>query len=405
VPRIIIVGAGPAGAALAYLLARREIDVVLLERQHDFAREFRGEVLMPSGMDALQQMGLGAALARVPMRVPSAVEIYVDRRRLMRIDLDRARFGDQPPAACSQPALLETIVAEASRHPSLQFERGATVRDLLHADGRISGVRVERADGAHELRADLVIGADGRSSVVRRRAALAAETSPVMFDVVWCKLPLPSAYGDDSPARGYLADGHLLLAGRSFDDRLQVAWVIMKGTFGELKRRGIAQWVEEMAAHVSPDLSAHFRAVAADVVHPFLLDVASDRVHTWSRPGVLVIGDAAHTMSPVGAQGLNIALRDAIVAANHLVPACRQGGGEAALDAACQRIERERVHEVATVQRLQALPPPLILARSLLASVVRQVIPRFLGTRFGLALAARQARVVAYGVDPVRLAV
>lgn len=404
-PRIVIVGAGPAGAALAYLLVRRDIDVLLLERQRDFAREFRGEVLMPSGVEALHQMGLGAALAHVPMTVPSAVEIYVNRTRRLRIALAPADFGDRPPAAVSQPALLETIVAEARAHPSLRFERGATVRDLLHGGGRVAGVRVDLEQGPQEITADLVIGADGRSSVVRRRAALTADVSDVLFDVVWCKLPLPAFYGTESPARAYLGGGHLLLAFRSFDDRLQVAWLILKGTFGELKRRGIGQWIDEMAAHLSPDLAAHFQAAAGAVSHPFLLDVASDLVRAWSTPGVLVIGDAAHTMSPVGAQGLNIALRDAIVAANHLVPVCTQGGTDVEIDAACRGIEQERLHEVTTIQRLQALPPPLVLGKSALAAALRQLVPRLASTRLGMQLIQRQARVIGYGVDVVKLEV
>jgi len=403
--RVIVVGAGPAGASLTYLLARRGIEVVLLERQRDFAREFRGEVLMPSGIEALEQMGLGDALAHVPRSTPTALEIYVDRARRLRVDIDAALFGGHPPTGFSQPALLEAIVAEACRHPSARFERGATARELLHRDGRVVGVRADLEQGPAELEADLVIGTDGRSSVVRQRAGMKRRVGEAIFDVVWCKLPLPPAYASDSPARGYLGNGHLLIAARAHDERLQVAWLILKGTFAEVRRHGVEQWVEEMAAHVSPDLAAHFRASVKDITHPFLLDVGSDIVEEWSAPGVLVLGDAAHVMSPVGGQGLNLALRDAIVAANHLVPALSGGASAADVGRACARIQQERQPEVAYIQRLQALPPRVVLGTSRLAAAVRRFMPWLASTRLGAGLATRQMAPFLFGVDPVRLRV
>ena len=401
-PHVLVVGAGPAGASLAWLLARRGIEVTLVERQRDFAREFRGEVLLPSGVDALRQMGLGDALAAVPQWRPDSLALYLNRRLVVSVALDPALFAGADPLAVSQPALLEAITAEAAKHSSFRLLRGSSVRDLVMTGERVTGVRIAESEGESIRSADFVVGADGRSSIVRKRGRLdAVEQAPPM-DIVWCKLPaIPGFRG----ARGYAGKGHLLLAYHTWGDQLQVAWAILKGTFGDLRRRGIAEWVAEMAAHVTDDLAAHLRANAGAIAHPFLLDTVSDRVLRWSLPGALVLGDAAHTMSPVGGQGLNVALRDAVVAANHLVPALLAGRAPSALDEAARRIEAERLPEIAAVQRVQASPPRIALSNAWWGEPVRELLA--LAMRSGLATrpALSAVRLFAFGAKPVRLEV
>jgi 2-polyprenyl-6-methoxyphenol hydroxylase-like FAD-dependent oxidoreductase len=402
VSQVLVVGAGPAGASLAYLLAERGIEVTLLERQRDFAREFRGEVLLPSGVEALTQMGLGAVYRAVPRWEPDRLLVYLNRRPVVELRLEPALFGGHPPAAVSQPALLEAIVDEAARRPGFRFLRGAAVRDLLRSGDRVVGVRVQSDAGQEELRAGLVVGCDGRASIVRRRGGFdAVENAPPM-DIVWCKVP---ALAGESGARGYAGGGHLLLVYRTFGDQLQVGWAILKGTFGELRRRGIEQWVEEMAQHATPDLAEHLRRHAGTLTHPFLLDVVSDRVLRWSAPGALLLGDAAHTTSPVGGQGLNLALRDAIVAANHLVPALRAGGAPEALDAAARAVEAERLPEIAAVQRLQGQAPRVLLSSAWWGEPLRRLAA--LALRSGLAArpAAATLGMFAFGVTEVQLRV
>jgi len=402
---VAIVGAGPAGGALGYLLARRGIGVTLIERQTDFAREFRGELLMPSGIEALSQMGLAAAADRVPHVAIRALEPYLLGRRLFRVELGDAAAGGNVPRWTSQPELLEMLVAEAARFPAFHFERGASVRELIHQDGRVSGVRCQTLNGEREILADLVVGADGRTSVTRKRSGIAARCDRVAFDVVWCKVPLPGFIASDPHARGYLGHGHLLIAAPTPDDRLQLGWVIRKGTFGDLRRRGIPEWLDELANHVSPDLADHLRRHREDVSRPFLLDTVSDHVATWSVPGLLLIGDAAHTMSPVGAQGLNIALRDAIVAANHLVPLLMDGAAPAALDAAAGRIQAERQPEVDAIQRIQRVPPYVILSRSWWSKLVLQVLPFVLREDIARGRGGTVFRRIAFGVTDVQLRV
>jgi 2-polyprenyl-6-methoxyphenol hydroxylase-like FAD-dependent oxidoreductase len=398
----IVVGAGPAGAALAHLLADRGVEVTLLERQLDFEREFRGEVLLPSGVEALEQMGLGAALRSAPSVRPETLTLYLNRRAIVDVALEPALFEGHPPLAVAQPPLLEAIVAEAARRPSLRFLRGATVRDLVLEGERVVGVRIHAGEGERTLRSDLVVGADGRASAVRRRGGFEARQQSPPMDIVWFRVPaLPAIRG----ARAYLGRGHLLIAYRTHGDALQVGWVILKGRFRALRHAGIPQWVDAMAEHVSDDLAAHLRAHRDALTHPFLLDTVSDRVVRWWRPGALLLGDAAHTMSPVGGQGLNVALRDAVVAANHLVPALRGTPDPAAIDAASARVEAERTPEITAVQRAQELPPRVILSTAWWAEPLRWLVARLATTPLGRRAALQTARLFAFGAAEVRLRV
>jgi 2-polyprenyl-6-methoxyphenol hydroxylase-like FAD-dependent oxidoreductase len=401
--RVLIVGGGPAGASLAYLLAHRGIEVTLLERQRDLAREFRGEVLIPTGLEAFEQMGLAEALSTVPSFAQESLAAYMNGRLLESAKVDPEFFRGRPPTAVSQPALLEMLMGEAARSPHFRLLRGASAKDLVSEDGRVVGVRARTEDGDQELRADLVVGADGRASVVRRRGGLRVSRSDPPMDVVWCKLPCPE---DWRGVRAFLGRGHLLVSYRTWDGSLQLGWVILKGTFGELRSRGIEEWIEEMANHVSPDLAAHLRAHGQAVQKPFLLDTVSDCVESWSIPGALVIGDAAHTMSPVAAQGINIALRDAIVAANHLVPILAESTWDPAhLDAALRAIETERMREVAPIQELQALPPKVVLNRAWWGEPLRRILAALLKRRLPQRLLIRRVDVFNFGVTEVQLKV
>jgi 2-polyprenyl-6-methoxyphenol hydroxylase-like FAD-dependent oxidoreductase len=402
---VIVVGAGPAGALLAYLLARRSLDVTLLERTRDFAREFRGEVLMPGGLEALDQTGLWPEVDAVPHVALRAVEIYLRGVRRVRAELPVETFGKYGPRWMSQPALLEMLVAQAARFPGYRLLRGATVRGLVEEGGRVRGVRALLPEGESELRADLVVGADGRSSTVRRRAGLPERADPVPIDVVWCKLPRPEFLERDLHLRGYLGNRHLLLAAPIYGGHMQIAWVIRKGSYGDLRARGLPEWLDAMAAHVSPDLAEHLRRHRADAVEPFLLSTVSDRALSWTRPGVLVIGDAAHTMSPVGAQGINVAIRDAIEAANELVPALAAGADPDAIDAACRRVEAVRTPEVREIQRLQALPPRIVFSGARWARLVLRLVPYLLRSDIARARRGRIFSRFAFGVREVRLRV
>ncbi len=400
---VVVVGAGPAGASIAYLLANRGIAVTLVERRRDFAREFRGEILMPSGIDALQQMGLGDALAQTDSHAAPDFTLYLNGKLILSENLNPEDFRGQPPLAISQPALLEAIVAKAEKLATFKFVRGVSVKELVEVNRAITGVTIREDNRDRFLPADLVIGADGRNSVVRKHLDHSVtEKSPPM-DIVWCKLPCP----DDWPGvKAYVGRGHLLVAYHTWDHTLQLGWVILKGTFGELRNKGIEAWIEELAHHVSPDFASHLKHHSDGAQKPFLLDTVSDCVDGWSEPGVLLIGDAAHTMSPVGGQGVNIALRDAVVAANYLVPILNNSSTSVAeITSALQSIEKERRIEVDYIQNLQAKPPKIVLSRAWWGEPIRRLAGVALGTPLIRRKAAQEVSAFPFGVRDVKLEV
>jgi 2-polyprenyl-6-methoxyphenol hydroxylase-like FAD-dependent oxidoreductase len=297
------------------------------------------------------------------------------------------------------------LVAEAEKTGAFRLERGATARDLVRENGRVVGVHASSPEGEREFRGELVVGADGRASAVRKRAEIPVAHAQVALDVVWCRLPRPAFLEADPHFRFYFGRGHLALVAPVPGDAIQLGWVIRKGSFGELRRRGIAEWIDTLAAHVSPDLAEHLRAHRNDAVHPFLLDAVSDRVTRWTLPGLLLLGDAAHAMSPVGAQGINIALRDAIVAANHLVPALAAGADLAGIDASAARVEAERLPEVLAIQAIQARPQRVILSTSWWAGLLLRTLPRLLAFDIARGRAGAVFGRIAFGVTEVKLRV
>lgn len=347
---VLVVGAGPAGACLARLLARAGLPVTLVEREGDFARTFRGEGLMPSGVDACLQMGLGPLLASIPTRELEAWDLVVGGRPVFSVPEPRQETGERAMRVIPQAAFLEGVVADASRHPGFRLARGVAVRDVVREGGRVAGVRVAGPEGERVWRAPLVVGCDGRASAVRKRAGLPLDLQPEAFDVLWFKMPPPPRLADGCRMLLMATPARQCAAYTSWDGRLQVAVLIPKGGYARVRD---ADPAELMAEAFPAWLAAHARACRDAIEGPVVLDVIVGRAPRWAAPGVLLLGDAAHPMSPVRAQGINHALRDAIVAANALVPALRAGAGPEALDAAAARVQAEREPEVARAQTLQ----------------------------------------------------
>jgi 2-polyprenyl-6-methoxyphenol hydroxylase-like FAD-dependent oxidoreductase len=397
---VLIVGAGPVGAALAYLLGRRGVAVTLLERHLDFARAFRGEGLQPSGVDALVQMGFAEKLAQLPQAKVNVIELHRGGRLRARINTAQLGFIGQ---FVSQPALLQMLTNEAGRFPSFQLEMGAGARQLIHENERVVGVRAETAKGPRDFRADLVIGTDGRNSITRKEGGFTELTVRQNFDVIWLKVPFPDFWPDRATVRLELGKGYISGGIPSSDGQLQTGFTIAKGSFPQLRALGEDAWTEEIMQHLAPDLAAHLRAHAKAVSKTVLLDVIVGRLTSWTKPGLLLLGDAAHPMSPIGGQGLNVALRDALVAANHLCPVLMRGESQSAIDTAAQRVAEERMPEIVALQEHQDRQAKLFLEPRLASRLAIWLLPFFARTRFLQLLLGKRLRAFQHGIVPVHL--
>ncbi len=344
--QIVIVGAGPTGAALALLLVKRNIKVTLIEAAKSFNRIFRGEGLMPSGLDAIAQMELSTILKNVPNRQLDGWEFIIEDRQLFRVD--EPMGADRPCTLVSQPPLLETLIRECQQYQEFEFIQGISVTDLLSKEDRFTGVKL--ADG-REIAADLIIGADGRNSVVRQRAGLELVKQPKNIDLLWFKLPAHDRFVKDNlfcaiakNNRGFSVF-HGAEAGK-----LHLAWVLSADKKIDLKN---TNWAETFAALSPSWLADHFRSCADKIETPIKLSVAIGRCPRWWKSGVILLGDAAHPMSPIRAQGINMAFRDVIVTANYLVPLLKAEASQEAIDLALAKIQAEREPEIIRAQKLQ----------------------------------------------------
>jgi 2-polyprenyl-6-methoxyphenol hydroxylase-like FAD-dependent oxidoreductase len=358
--QVVIIGAGPTGLTLAMLLATRGIPVKLIEASRNFRRTFRGEALMPSGLDAIDQMGLTELVSQIPHRALDAWEFIIENRPIFRVD-EPLELGGKPCTLISQPAFLEAVLAEASKCPNFELIAGSAVRDLIWQEDRVAGVILS---DNRSILADLVIGADGRNSVVRQKANLSLDREPQSYDILWFKLASSPAFGAENIFYSVISgsDGFGLFLGS--EGQLQIGWSLDRDERVKEPNKEWQQldWVSKLAA-ASPDwLAAAFRQQADSIERPFLLSVTVGRAPCWHVPGLLLLGDAAHPMSPIRAQGINMALRDAIVATNHLVPLLQSGHGIsgeklstqlAAIDRSLSQIQAEREPEIVQIQQLQ----------------------------------------------------
>lgn len=347
--KVVVVGAGPAGASLALLLARGGMAVTLVEAGTNLERQFRGEALMPSGLEALAAMGLLELIPGLPHRPLVEWRFVVNGQELFTATEPLGGDPSRPCTLVSQPALLEALLKRGSTYPSFAIERGQPVVDLLWQQERVAGVQLR--DGS-QLPADLVVGCDGRGSLVRQKAGLALQSSPSPIDLLWFQLASPAA----SPLAGsfttLVGPQGVFSAFESASGGVQLGWVIGKSqATPELSREG---WIERMAALSPPQLAAWLRQWRGGLGAPNRLTVQVGLAERWCQPGLLLLGDAAHPMGPVRAQGINMALRDAWVAAMRLLPLLSSGCSGAALDGVAVQIEAERRPEIIRMQTLQA---------------------------------------------------
>ena len=355
-----IVGAGPAGAVLALLLARRGIPVTLLEMHKDFDREFRGDTIHPSTLELLDQMGMAAKLHEIPHTKITGPTLQFATGPFRPFDLSRLKTRFPYILMIPQVRFLEFITREASKYPQFRLLMHAQVQHLMAEKGAVVGVRYLSTDGERELRAPLTVGADGRFSTVRRLAGIEPiKTAPPM-DVLWFRLPkIPGEPEVVGGAFGGIGRGRIFIV-LERDSYWQAGLVFPKGQYQQLRAEGV-EAVRKSLTEAEPRFSKHAESLT-NWQQFTLLSVESSRCPVWHKPGLLLIGDAAHVMSPVGGVGINYAIQDAVVAANILAAPLKSGN---IAESSLAEVQRRREWPVRVVQRMQSVMQNNLLAKVL----------------------------------------
>jgi 2-polyprenyl-6-methoxyphenol hydroxylase-like FAD-dependent oxidoreductase len=327
-----IAGGGPAGMMLGYLLARAGIDVLVLEKHADFLRDFRGDTIHPSTLRIMHELGILDAFLKRPHQEVRELSALIGDESVIIADFSHLPEHCRFVALMPQWDFLDFLAQQARRYPAFHLRMQGRVTDLIAEHGRVLGLRAETPEGPLEVRADLVVGADGRHSDVRMCAGLKVEDFGAPMDVLWFRLSKRPSDGVQTLGR---IQAGVVFVTLDRGDYWQCAYVIPKGGFDLLRSKGLDAFRAAIVA-----LSLNF----ADRVKEIgswddakLLTVTVDRLERWSKPGLLCIGDAAHAMSPIGGVGINLAIQDAVATANLLwwplskgrVPADELGGVQA----------------------------------------------------------------------------
>ena len=400
---VAIIGGGPGGATLANILASRGVSIVLVERQKDFSKEFRGEGLMPSGNEVLEQIGFN--LDDVDYRKVEEINLFYKGELEANPEIDFLRRGEL--RWVSQPQLLEKLIEKASCFDNFIFYRGYKAQDLIYREDRVDGVLITDGNDEVSIKAKVVIGFDGRTSMVRRKLNFKVKEYKLQPDVLWFKIPYPEKFIPGSQAFFSLFPKSFLVAVPVYDEKLQVGWIIPAGSYGELRKKGQEKWIQYIKEKSPKGFADHLQKCLDEklISDPFILKMTLDRVKKWHKKGALLLGDAAHTMNAVGGQGLNIALRDAVVCANHLVPLMNGNPSNASLDKAFDAIEKERISEVSQVQEIQSRPPKFITLSEFSVQLIVPIL-RF-AFRFNFMNYLREAAIekMSRGFNKVKLKV
>ena len=309
--RCCIAGGGPAGMMLGFLLARAGVGVVVLEKHTDFLRDFRGDTIHPSTLEIMHELGLLEAFLRLPHQELRTLTGLVGDTRVALADFTHLPTRCKFVALMPQWDFLNFMAEHAKTYPAFRLMMGAEATDLLFSGERVTGCRVQRPDGLLDIRAEVTIGADGRHSTLRARANLPVKDLGAPMDVLWMRISRQAS--DPAEALGHIEAGRMLVM-IDRGDYWQCAFVIPKGSADQVRQSGLPEF-RATIRDLAPWLENRVDELKNwDDVK--LLTVAVDHLVHWHRPGLLCIGDAAHAMSPIGGVGINLAIQDAVAAAN-----------------------------------------------------------------------------------------
>jgi 2-polyprenyl-6-methoxyphenol hydroxylase-like FAD-dependent oxidoreductase len=387
-----IAGGGPAGMMLGWLLARAGVTVVVLEKHKDFLRDFRGDTIHPSTLEVLHELGVLDEFLKRPHREIRDITGRVGREMVTLGDFSHLPTRCKFIALMPQWDFLNFVASEARTHATFRLLMQAEVAGLRESDGRVRGLVVRTPNGTIEVDADLVVGADGRHSEVRAKAGLVVENFGAPIDVLWMRIPRKPT--DPEGLVGNLAAG-IVFVMIDRDDYWQCAFVIPKGGIDDIHACGLPAFRDRIRSLVP------FFGDRVEELNDWnaikLLTVVVDRLRTWHKPGLLCIGDAAHAMSPVGGVGINLAIQDAVAAANILSAPLASGRLS---DEDLRRVQRRRELPTRVIQRAQLAIQDQFLRRALEhRGEVKVPLAMRLLQRFPV-LRRIPARLVGVGVRP-----
>ena len=389
--RCCIVGGGPAGMMLGYLLARAGVDVTVLEKHGDFLRDFRGDTVHPSTLELLHELGLLDKFLQRPHDEVRQLTGWVGESLLRLADFTHLPAHCQFVALMPQWDFLNFFAEEAKRYSSFRLFLNTEATDLLVEDGLVTGVRAKSPQGQLAIHAGLTVAADGRHSVIRQKAGLEIINLGAPMDVLWMRI----SRGDhDSPTTLGRIDAGRILVMLDRGTYWQCALVIPKGGYDELRGRGLPAFRAELA-QLAPFIRDRVGELA-DWEQIKLLTVMVDRLKRWWRPGLLCIGDAAHAMSPIGGVGINLAIQDAVAAANILARSLSAG---AVRDDELALVQKRREFPTRATQRMQIFIQNNIIKRVFASAHIHAPWILKLVSRWPL-LQRIPARIVGIGFRP-----
>src|SRR5579885_1011174 len=340
-----IVGGGPAGMMLGFLLARAGVKVTVLEKHGDFLRDFRGDTIHPSTLELMDELGLLDDFLKLPHSRVERLSGQVGDTTVHLADFSHLPTHCKFIALMPQWDFLDFLAAQGKRYAAFDLRLRAEATDLIEDGGRVAGVRANTAAGATEIRADLTVACDGRHSTLRERAGFHVDNLGAPMDILWFRV---SRREDDTAETFGHMEAGMMMVMLNRTDYWQCAYVIPKGGIERVKAKGLDAFRDSIAA-MSPFLRGRLGEIRNfDDVK--LLTVAVDRLARWHRPGLICIGDAAHAMSPIGGVGINLAIQDAVAAANILAAPLKEGRVTEAL---LEAVQRRRTLPMRVIQGLQ----------------------------------------------------
>jgi 2-polyprenyl-6-methoxyphenol hydroxylase-like FAD-dependent oxidoreductase len=352
-----IAGGGPAGMMLGFLLARAGVEVVVLEKHADFLRDFRGDTVHPSTLELMYELGLLDEFLKEPHRKVQKLSGQIGAERVPMADFSHLPTHCKFIVLMPQWHFLNFLARQGKRYSAFNLRMKAEATDLIEERGRIIGLRANTPDGTLTIRADLVVGCDGRHSTVRAKAGLQSDDYGAPMDVLWFRISRKDS--DETDAFGHIEAGKIMVM-LDRGDYWQCAYVIPKGGIERIKAEGLEAFRQRVLS-MSPFLGDRVGELKCwDDVK--LLSVTVDRLRQWWRPGLICIGDAAHAMSPIGGVGINIAVQDAVAAANRLAAPFKAGQ---VTDDDLRAIERRRSLPVRFTQWLQLTIQKRVISRVL----------------------------------------